>query len=142
MDERTPLISNESDSGSVVTHKVEIKPNRSTTIPGTSNAAFQKSFFESTDADFHLALLDTTFQSLSMSDEPSKTGFISQLAKAFSPTKSVSKKSQPVKRFENYSEAFASPEARVIPPDFLCKLLAAALSALDSAEGVIQNLIC
>ena len=74
-----------------------------------------------------------------MSDEPSKTGIISQLAKAFSPTKSVAKKSQPVKRFENYSEAFASPEARVIPPDFLCKVLAAALSALDSAEGVIQN---
>ncbi len=51
----------------------------------------------------------------------------------------MSKKSQPVKRFENYSEAFASPEARVIPQEFLCKVLAAALSALDSAEGVIQN---
>ncbi len=142
MDERTPLIVDESDSGSVTTTKVEINPKRSTTnnnFAGTSNAAFQKSFFESTDADFHLALLDTTFQSLSMSDEPSKTGIISQLTKVFSPTKSVSKKSQPVKRFENYSEAFASPEARVIPTDFLCKVLAAALSALDSAEGVIQN---
>jgi len=27
----------------------------------------------------------------------------------------------------------------VIPPDLLCKVLAAALSALDSAEGVIQD---
>jgi len=94
MDERTPLIVDESDSGSVITTKVEIKPNRSTTNnnAGTSNAAFHKSFFESTDADFHLALLDTTFQSLSMSDEPSKTGIISQLAKAFSPNKAVSKR--------------------------------------------------
>jgi len=67
MDERTPLIADESDSGSVT--KVEIKPNGSTTnnnFAGTSNAAFQKSFFESTDAEFHLALIDTTFQSLSM----------------------------------------------------------------------------
>ena len=57
MDERTPLIANESDSGSIITTKVEIKPNGSTTnnnFAGTSNAAFQKSFFESTDASIKL----------------------------------------------------------------------------------------
>jgi len=74
-----------------------------------------------------------------MSDVPAKTGIFNQITKALSPVKSVLKKVSTVKRFASYAEAFASAEAKVLPSDYLCKVLSAALNVLDSAEDVIQN---
>ncbi len=76
---------------------------------------------------------------MSMSDLPAKTGIFNQITKALSPVKSVLKKVSTVKRFASYAEAFASAEAKVLPSDYLCKVLSAALNVLDSAEDVIQN---
>ncbi len=136
--EKTQLLA---DDSSNVKTKVETKSKLTSNnnFASTSNAALHKSFFETTDADFQLSLLDSTFRNLSVVDNPAKTSIINKLAEAFSPTKSGIRKVTTAKRFESYAKAFETPEARMLPSEYLCKVLSAALNALDSAENIIQG---